>query len=60
MRDSVVLFLVALALVASPLLLIWSLKTLFPASGIEYSVQSWIAAFVLILFLTPYRSKPRT
>lgn len=51
-ESAAVFFLVVLALVASPLLLIWALRTLFPAAGAEYTVESWVAALVLILFFT--------
>lgn len=40
---AVVLFLVALG----PLLIIWSLNTLFPALAIEYTVWTWLAALIL-------------
>jgi len=36
-------------LIAIPLLVIWSLNTLFiPNFGIEYSFQTWFAALLLI------------
>lgn len=38
-----IVFLVALG----PLLLIWSLNTLFPVLAIEYSIWTWLAALIL-------------
>lgn len=31
-----------------PLLLIWSLQTLFPLAGVTYGLEEWLAAFVLL------------
>jgi hypothetical protein len=45
MKGFLVLLLVALA-IAGPLLVIWSLNTLF-ATGIEYTLATWFAALVL-------------
>jgi hypothetical protein len=41
-----VLIFIVLAIVVGPLLLIWSLNTLFTL-GIEYSITTWAAALVL-------------
>jgi hypothetical protein len=42
----VVLAAIALILVG-PLLILWSLNTLFPALAIPYSIWTWLAAVVL-------------
>jgi hypothetical protein len=41
----VVLFVVLIAI--GPLLLLWSLNTLFPALAIPYTFWTWLAAFFL-------------
>lgn len=38
-----IVFLVALG----PLLLIWSLNTLFPVLAIDYTIWTWLAALIL-------------
>ena len=40
-----------------PLLLIWSLQTLFPLAGVTYGLEEWLAAFVLLLFFNSSVSK---
>ena len=41
------LFLIAIAVVIGPLLMIWELNTLFPAVAIPYTWQTWAATFIL-------------
>ena len=38
-----IVFLIAIG----PLLILWSLNTLFPALAIEYTVWTWLAALIL-------------
>lgn len=50
MKHITVIGLVALAVVAfvfGPLLVIWSLNTLFPVLAIPYALETWFAAAVL-------------
>jgi hypothetical protein len=35
------------AVAVGPILMIWSLNTLFPALTIQYTWETWIAAFLL-------------
>jgi hypothetical protein len=43
-----------LALIAAgPLLVIWSLNTLFPALEIAYSISTWFATLILGVALNP-------
>ncbi len=39
--------LLILLVIAGPLLLIWSLNTLFPVLAIEYTIWTWLAALIL-------------
>jgi hypothetical protein len=39
--------LIAIVVVAGPLLLIWALNTLFPVLAIPYTVWTWLAALIL-------------
>lgn len=39
--------LVIALIVAGPLLLIWSLNTLFPVLAIPYTIWTWLAALIL-------------
>lgn len=43
------IFLVALG----PLLAIWSLNTLFPSLAIMYSLENWLAMFLLLVIFKP-------
>jgi hypothetical protein len=43
--------LIVAGIIITPLLLLWSLNTLFPVLSIPYTVQTWAAAAVLIAFL---------
>jgi hypothetical protein len=43
--------LIVAGLLFTPLLLLWSLNTLFPVLSIPYTVQTWVAAVVIIAFL---------
>ena len=36
-----------LLIIAAPLLVIWSLNTLFPALAIPFALDTWFAAFLL-------------
>lgn len=46
MPALIVLLIVAI-IAFGPLLLIWSLNTLFPALAIPYTFWTWLAAFLL-------------
>jgi hypothetical protein len=39
--------LIAILIVAGPLLLIWALNTLFPVLAIPYTIWTWLAALLL-------------
>lgn len=41
-----ILFIVALIIIG-PILVIWSLNTLFPVLMIPYTLETWIATFIL-------------
>jgi len=45
------LFLVAIAL--GPVLVIWSLNTLFPALAIPFNMYTWLATAILLVFVIP-------
>jgi fatty acid desaturase len=50
----VLIVLVAVAVVAvGPLLILWSLNTLFPALAIPYTVWTWLATVLLGSVLSP-------
>lgn len=40
-------------LAAGPLLVIWSLNTLFPALAIPYTIATWFATLILGVALNP-------
>ena len=48
-----VVALVVLLVIAGPLLILWSLNTLFPALAIEYTLWTWLAALILGSTLSP-------
>lgn len=38
---------IAVLVVIGPIALIWSLNTLFPVLAIPYTLESWLAAFIV-------------
>lgn len=42
-----VLIIVALFIFIGPLILIWSMNTLFPALAIPYTLETWAATIIL-------------
>ena len=45
--------LIVLLVVAGPLLLIWSLNTMFPVLAIPYTIWTWLAALILGATVSP-------
>ena len=41
------LVLVALIFIGGPIALIWALNTLFPVLAIPYTLETWLAAFII-------------
>ncbi len=48
-----VVLLIAVLIIAGPLLLLWALNTLFPVLAIPYTVWTWLAALILGSALSP-------
>lgn len=48
-----IVFLFAIAIVVAPVVVIWSLNTLFPALAIPFTFSTWLATGILLLFLIP-------
>ncbi len=48
-----VVLLIAVLIVAGPLLILWALNTLFPVLAIPYTVWTWLAALILGSALSP-------
>jgi hypothetical protein len=42
-----VLVLAVMVVIGTPLALIWSLNTLFPVLAIPFTVETWLAAFLI-------------
>lgn len=42
-----VLALIALLVIVGPLALIWALNTLFPVLAIPFTIETWLAAFII-------------
>ncbi len=47
MRLILIVTVIMLVLAAAPLLMIWSLNTLFPNLAIPYSLETWAASVIL-------------
>lgn len=50
MRTLALIFVIVLAItliLAGPLLLLWSLNTLFPVLAIPYAIDTWFATLIL-------------
>lgn len=45
-----VVILAILIVLLGPFLLIWSLNTLFPVLAIEYTLDTWLAVVILMIF----------
>jgi hypothetical protein len=55
MNATKIITLIAILIVAAlfmPIIIIWSLNTLFPVLVIPYTFKTYIAAFVIATFLT--------
>lgn len=44
---TVLIVLAVLVIIIAPLALIWSLNTLFPVLAIPYTIETWLAAFLI-------------
>ena len=42
-----VIILAAFMVIAAPLALIWAINTLFPALNIPFTLETWLAAFII-------------
>jgi hypothetical protein len=47
LKLSLIVIAIIAILVAGPILMIWSLNTLFPALAIPYNLNTWAAAVLL-------------
>ena len=48
MTQVILLLLLAVAvIVGGPIALIWAVNTLFPATAIPYTIETWLAAFII-------------
>lgn len=47
LKYILILLFVLVVIVLGPILVIWSLNTLFPVLTIPYTVETWIATFIL-------------
>jgi hypothetical protein len=48
-----VIVLIAVLIIAGPLLILWALNTLFPVLAIPYTIWTWLAALILGSTLSP-------
>ena len=48
-----VIALFALAIAVGPVAVIWSLNTLFPALAIPFTLYTWLATAILLVFVIP-------
>ena len=42
-----VLVVSAMVIIGGPIAMIWALNTLFPALAIPYTIETWLAAFII-------------
>lgn len=42
-----VIVLAAFMVIAAPIAMLWALNTLFPALAIPYTLETWLAAFII-------------
>lgn len=47
MQAVLIIAIVAAVVIAGPLLLIWSLNTLFPVLAIPYALETWFAVLIV-------------
>ena len=47
MKYFLFLLLVLLVFIGGPIALIWALNTLFPVLAIPFTVETWLAAFII-------------
>ena len=48
-----IVVLIAVLIIAGPLLILWALNTLFPVLAIPYTIWTWLAALILGSALSP-------
>jgi hypothetical protein len=54
MKISMLIALIILSafiVIAGPFVLIWSINTLFPVLAIEYTLDTWLAVIIVLIFL---------
>ncbi len=47
MNILLILLLAVLIFIGAPIALIWALNTLFPVLAIPYTLETWLAAFII-------------
>lgn len=47
MNILLILILAILVFIGAPIALIWALNTLFPVLAIPYTLETWLAAFII-------------
>jgi hypothetical protein len=54
---ALILAIVAAFVIGIPLAVIWSMNTLFPVLAIPYSIETWLAAFIMYGILNTKKTK---
>ena len=47
LKVLIVVALAAMVVIGAPIALLWALNTLFPALAIPYTLETWLAAFII-------------
>jgi len=57
MKIAIGIILIVVLIAIGPLLVIWSLNTLFPALNIDYTIWTWLAVVILGATVVPKKVK---
>jgi hypothetical protein len=52
MKVFLLILLVVAIFIGAPIATLWSINTLFPVVGIPYTLETWLAAFILFAGVT--------
>lgn len=57
MQITAMIALLIVLIIVGPFLLIWALNTLFPVLDIAYTLETWLASFIISATITAKASK---
>jgi hypothetical protein len=56
--ESLILIVLVMLVILGPIMIIWSLNTLFPVLDIPYTFATWTATIILVAIIGGFRGDP--